>query len=363
MSIEAPAPWTLEASRLPVAFAQVREDPAIDLAVLEHTGPGAHIAMIASGGCTAAALAAHGGAASITCIDPNPAQIALAQLKIALLETAPSERLQVLGHRPMDTRKRADRLAEFWTRLELPPDVCGPADHTARIGPDHVGRYEALFFALRAELEPVATDLQSLLQMREPSEQARWVRPDAPLGAALDRAFDTVMTYPNLVALFGDAATRNPRQPFARHFVERLRAILGAMPAAANPFLAQMLLGRFAPAHEYMWLRAPARKFGAGLTWRTSSMADALKDHASAFDLVHLSNILDWLSPNEACEQLDFAHGALRHGGRIIVRQLNSTIDIPALGAGFTWDCAQGAAFLARDRSFFYRSILIGRRK
>src|SRR5690349_20230609 len=101
MSIAAPAAWTVEASGLPIAFAQVREDPAIDLDVVRQVGSRARVIMVASGGCTAAALASHSDAAAITCVDANPAQIALARLKLALLEDAPAERLRVLGHDAM----------------------------------------------------------------------------------------------------------------------------------------------------------------------------------------------------------------------------------------------------------------------
>ena len=37
------------------------------------------------------------------------------------------------------------------------------------------------------------------------------------------------------------------------------------------------------------------------------------------YDFVHLSNILDWLSPADAQALLDLAHAALRPGGRMVV--------------------------------------------
>ena len=51
-----------------------------------------------------------------------------------------------------------------------------------------------------------------------------------------------------------------------------------------------------------------------------------------SYDFVHLSNILDWLSPEEARATLDVAHAALRPGGWVLIRQLNSTLDIPCFG-------------------------------
>ena len=92
-------------------------------------------------------------------------------------------------------------------------------------------------------------------------------------------------------------------------------------------------------------------------------MASVLRRRQSEFDMVHLSNILDWLDPDEAKETLDYARAALRPGGWVIVRQLNSVLDIPALGEGFAWKIDAGAALLERDRSFFYRAICVGQRK
>src|SRR5262245_49421848 len=97
------APWVLEAAPLPVAFAQVREDPLLDLWVVEQLPANASVIQIASGGCTAAFLAAKANnVARIHLVDPNPAQIALARLKLRLIQTSdPAERLSLLGHAPM----------------------------------------------------------------------------------------------------------------------------------------------------------------------------------------------------------------------------------------------------------------------
>src|SRR5205807_887619 len=57
--------WVTEAAHLPVAFAQVREDPLLDAWVVEKLGPEARLIMIASGGCTLAFLAARSRVARI----------------------------------------------------------------------------------------------------------------------------------------------------------------------------------------------------------------------------------------------------------------------------------------------------------
>src|SRR5688572_13082427 len=85
------APWALAAASRPIAFAQVREDPWVDLAAIERLGAdrGLRVIMIASGGCTAALLAASGRVADLHLVDVNPAQLTLTRLKLHLLTTEP----------------------------------------------------------------------------------------------------------------------------------------------------------------------------------------------------------------------------------------------------------------------------------
>jgi S-adenosylmethionine-diacylglycerol 3-amino-3-carboxypropyl transferase len=355
--------WVTEAAALPLGFAQVREDPAIDLAIVDAAGEDVRVVMVASGGCTAAALAASPRVSWIHLVDPNPAQIALSRLKLRLLETAePSERLTLLGHAPAESGDRRKSLETSLDALGASPNIFGPPDFVAELGPDHAGRYERLFAQLRCELSLHSDALEALLRLRDPVEQARRVAADTRLGAALEAAFDCVMALPNLVALFGEGATRNPREPFSSHFIRRTRWVLANQPAAGNPFLAQMLLGRFAPGAEHTWLcvASPARL--PSVTWAVGPMVEALAASPETFDVVHLSNILDWLSPQAAQATLDLARTALRPGGWVIIRQLNSTLDIPDLGEGFHWRSEVSERLRDGDRSFFYRAIHVGKR-
>jgi len=92
-------------------------------------------------------------------------------------------------------------------------------------------------------------------------------------------------------------------------------------------------------------------------------MDKALRAEPNAYDFVHLSNILDWLSPEQAAATLDLAWVALRPGGWTLIRQLNSSLDIQALGGRFDWQDRPASALHNRDRSFFYRKLLLGRKR
>ena len=363
MSAPKAAEWACRVAAWPVAFAQVREDPRLDLELLLQQGHGARVVMIASGGETAVCLGRQ-PLAELILVDMNAAQLALTRLKWHLAAHFPPEqRRALLGHGPMSAAERGRVLAEILRSLHLAADALGPMEIVAARGPDQMGRYERLFEELRRELAPHRLELDELLRVDHPPVAVAMAARGTKLGRALDAALDRVMALPNLVRLFGEAATQNPRQPFARHFAARVRQALRNHPAATNPFLWQMLAGTFPPGQNYDWLMddQPPR---VQPIFRHAEMRATLDQlSAQSMTLVHLSNILDWLPVEEATATLQSAARVLPPGGKVIVRQLNSSLDIAALPGGFAWDTALGAEFAARDRSFFYSHIHIGERR
>ncbi len=311
--------WVEQAARLPVAFAVVREDPQLDLEVLRHLPPRPDVVMIASGGETALRLASE-PLTSLLLVDLNPAQLELVRRKWQLSQGDREQALLVLGHRPGDRRP-------FLCGLE--DNSLGPFEFVCEHGLDYLGRYEAVF-----------RDFQ------EHGDFQRSFRLD------------------NLVALFGEGATRNPRQPFADHFAKRTEQARQRPDAAANPFLQQVLQGRFPENITWDWLQAeswnrpriiPQYRHG-----EMHAVLSTLPDESA--DFVHLSNILDWLSPDAGAALLQQTARVLRRGGATLIRQLNSSLDIPALPSALTWDRERGRQLASRDRSYFYPEIHWGRR-
>jgi S-adenosylmethionine-diacylglycerol 3-amino-3-carboxypropyl transferase len=163
--------------------------------------------------------------------------------------------------------------------------------------------------------------------------------------------------------LFGADATRNSRQPFSRHFAQRTRVAIESLPTVGNPYLWQLLLGRFPKGVCYPWLDVPRLERIPDITHAIGTMDAALATAAGVYDFVHLSNILDWLSPEDARRTLELAGRTLVPGGYVFVRQLNSTLDVPSSGPAFEWLSDVANELHARDRSFFYRALHVGRRR
>lgn len=339
--------WAIEAAGFPVAFSQVREDSRLDRDIVRGLGAGATVMMIASGGETAVCLSRL-PLERLILVDMNPAQLAMTRCRFHLAENfSAEENFALLGHTAMPTELRKMAWVNVFRHLCMPDDILGCLDRIARRGADHCGRYEAVFTEIRRALHPVSSVIQEFLASAQP------VSPPAEIRSA----FASVLRWENLVALFGEGATQNPRRPFHEHFSEQLCDISQRMPPADNPWVWQLLAGEFPRSGPYDWFHE-ARTSAVIPEYMHASMVDAMKSMPEgSIDFLHLSNILDWLSPEEACATLDAAYRVLRVGGRMLIRQLNSTLEIPSLVSGFFWDKAEGRRLQRADRSFFYPEI------
>lgn len=358
-----PASWAREAALLPLAFAQVREDPQIDLHLVRQLPPHPTVVMIASGGETAITLGRE-PLGALHLVDMNRAQLALTRFKWELAGEPPEQSCALLGHVNMPSNERAVELIKRCEQLDLAPTVFGPLELVSLIGPDHAGRYERTFAALRAELQTDPVELESVLTSNDTDWCEKVAAPDSAWGRALDKAFAQVMSLPNLVQLFGTEATQNPRRTFAAHFADRTRTALKRFAADTNPFIWQIFAGRFPGTHCYDWLhpdRGGGTKCRVIPTYQCGRMNEVLDSlPTQSADLIHLSNILDWLSPTQAETTLTSACRVLKPGGQVIIRQLNSTLDIPSIPSDFSWEVGLGHQLEAIDRSFFYPGIFVG---
>lgn len=364
LSMQAADDYALKASHCPLAFALVREDSLQDQEIIKRYFPEKEIdmAMIASGGCTAALLAAQAPLRSLTLIDPNSAQIALTKLKLQLLSLPSHKRAAILGHQAMDATQRRTIINGYLYALDIDPTTLGDEESIAQHGIDHEGRYEKVFQALRDELAPYRNQLLVLFQARTPEEQIAMLDEQSQLGRALDSALDKVMSQANLVALFGEKATANRVQDFSRHFAHRIRTYIAHHLASNSAWLAHMLLGHFYDHTSFPWLTATPIRPMPSINYYQGLMNDFLISNDTKYDVIHLSNILDWLNPEEAQQTLRLAYKALRPGGLVVIRQLNSTLNIVDLGSDFTWHEQTAQEFLKNDRSFFYRNFFIGQK-
>lgn len=354
--------WLDYVASFPIAFAQVREDALIDQWIANQLPPAAQGIMIASGGCTAALLAAIGQFERLILVDMNPAQLALAKLKISFVsDFSREERLNLLGHSSRASGSIYLELGEL-QRREINKDFFGAFETVQAIGLDYIGRYELLFTRLKHIIADTPTT-EALLKLNNAIEQVDFLNTHPAYVARLKGAFAEVMSLPNLVRLFGGEATQNSALPFSDHFFNRTINAIETLPAASNPYLAQMLLGRFTENTKFPWLELPKQPIHASIKYRQSTMAQELAESSGEVDFIHLSNILDWLSKDQAKALLEVAAKKLKKGGWIIIRQLNSNLPIMELCNSLSWMPEIADKLHKQDRSFFYQKLHIARKE
>lgn len=355
--------FAVQAAKLPIGFSIVREDSQQDLEIIKRYFPEEKISMlmVASGGCTAALLAAQAPLKDLTIVDPNSAQIALTKLKMHMLFLSPEKRLEILGYTTLDAAQRKVIMQGYMHALDIDHAMFGDLDVLALSGIDAQGRYEKVFEQLRKELAPYAKEIESLFLFTDIDDQAKFIASDTVLGKALDAALDNVMSQENLAGIFGPKATANRLQDFSKHFAQQIRIYLAHHPAHTSPWLAHMLLGHFYKDQTFPWLSAQCSRALPKITYCHNYMDTILEaSEPNQYHVIHLSNIIDWLTPQEVERTLQLAHRALKPGGVVVIRQLNSTIDIVKSSAYFEWNLKTAQELLYNDRSFFYRNFFIG---
>lgn len=352
--------WVAAVAKLPIAFAQVREDPIIDFELVSGLQRPQRVLMVASGGDTACYLASL-PLAELHLVDVNEAQLNLTRFKLHLMDGVPTQRrLQTLGHLPMNADERSESMRQFFTTIGLSADALGPVEMIAQLGADHFGRYECMFAKMRNLLAEQQPEIERLMRLSDPEEQSRMIEDGGELARAIKEAFSVIMDLPLLVQVFGTGATANRVQAFADHFFQQTCQVLRNQPAIENPFLHQIFLGSL-PHLVWPWHTATRLIDSSRIRYTCGAMNDALRNIPSdSVDFVHLSNILDWIDPTDANTILSDAWRALANNGIVVIRQLNSRLDIRKLQTDFHWLDVESHRLHQNDRSFFYRHLHVG---
>ncbi len=330
-----------------VVFAQIREDAAVERA---HFRDARHILTVASGGCMAFSLLTD-DVATVHAVDANPAQIALVALKAQLIDALDlADFLVVAGEAD---GPRAELLARH--------APAAPSQVVAH-GLLHAGINEAFYRFLGANLRRAVLSpeiWQELLTAPDLETQRAWLERytwtpswGAALGVLLSRATHEHFFGPEIFAHVGE-------HHFSEFFVERFATEVSRRPAADNPFLHQVLFGRYAPHARPHYLTEPGYaevKRNLHKLRLTSSAVEALPVPRARYDALTLSNLFDWAAAPTAravCERL---RELAEPGARVVVRQMLDDRHLPlSLRAA---DTALDAA--NTDRSMLYRRIACG---
>lgn len=354
-------------------FAQVREDPLLEIEALEPQ-PGQTLVVVGSGGCTALSLLA-AGAGRVAAVDLNRVQNLLTDLKAAAVAELGSTRaLAFLGGAPQSA---ADRLAAYQrVKPGLGPRALAFWDaHPKWVGRGvlHVGVTERFIAgvttALRRGIHGPAR-IQRLLACRTLDEQRRFHRDE----------WDTRRWRLLFTVLLNRAVFRKTYSPaffqhvenpsFARHFQALADHALTEVPIATNYFAHDMLTGRYpdgTPGGLPPYLTPEgAATLAAGLD-RLTLVDGAYTSYLRTLPAasVHgfaLSNILEWFTPEQVDELFAEAVRVAAPGARLVFRNFVGWTEVPERWRDVVVeDRAAGEALISRDRSAVQRRIAVCR--
>jgi S-adenosylmethionine-diacylglycerol 3-amino-3-carboxypropyl transferase len=261
------------------------------------------VVTVASGGCSALALAKAFPAVPITAFDMSPVQIAHAQAKLALALAGNEHALGVAN------------------------------DDAA--GHSQCGEFEGLFRVLRLFLQEFvapAASFQTFFAASTTPEARALLLSQWQGSPYFNAAFELAFADSLLLAMFGPAATQHAvKGSYPGYFRRAFVRGLGQRDAAENPFLTHVFLGRYTETAKPDYL-----------------------------GLASLSNIFDW-SDDALVSHWAARLAALPSGATVLIRVLNNARDIrPMFAQHFAFDDARARELLAMDRSLFYERVLVG---
>ena len=303
-------------------FAVVREDPWIEVALVEAFGVEA-VLLAASGGCTALTLASRFGSLEVTAFDFNPRQLAHVREKIEVVASGDVGRLGV--------------------------GVEG--------GLNQGGEFEGLFRVLRHFVEEFVAppeEIEGYFRGRDGGRAGAWMA-----SKYWPTAFELAFSDALLLAMFGPEAVQHAAPgSYPGYFQGVFERGLRREDGPRNPFLQHVFLGRYLPedAPEYVT---------AGRALDVSLVEGGLLEvpDLDRFGLISLSNIFDWSDDGLVASWAGVLRAQVRPGAVVVVRQLNNTRDIRGFfGPGFEFDGGLGRRLQEADRSLFYNRIEVGRR-
>ena len=317
-----------------VQFAVVREDPMVEAELVRLT-KASNVLLIASGGCTALTLQTLFPDLHITLVDFNPAQLERVREKIRAL-------------RDTDTATRHQR---FNIGTSEPK------------GLNQNGNFESLFRGLREFIFDLVADEAEIHALFEEKERLANVSELLFSSKYWQVAFDLYFSDSLLNAMFGPDATQHAEPgSYPRYFQTLFENGLASPTAFDNYFLHHVFLGYYLqrPASLPYYLLSPPTDYRFQMVEGTLDRVPNLQ----RFDLISLSNIMDWMPLTEIVALISHLQNEMKSGASLLYRQLNNDTDLSTyFGDSFAFNTALGVRFQEIERSLFYSSIHVGKRR
>jgi len=352
-------------------FAQVREDPRVELEAL-HPGPTDRVVVVSSGGCTALSLLG-AGAAEVHAVDTNRTQNHLVELKaVSVREFTRGQAIGFLGGSTMSAANRMSLYGKLRQQLGIEAAVYwdGHADAVARgvIDSGVSERFIRLICSVVRRVVHSPKRVERLLACRTLEEQrtlfeSEWnTRGWRALFAILLNRWSMSRIYdPRFFAKVGRAS-------FAEYFRELANHALTAVPVTDNYFLHQMFTGHY-PVEQaegvppYLGERGFATV--AGRKGRLLLVDGSITDHLRTLpdrsvNAFALSNVCEWLDESEIAALFAEVERTAAPGARVVFRNFVGWTELPA-GTRLEENRELGPALIHGDRSVVQSRVVVCR--
>lgn len=349
-----------------IRYAQVWEDADILIDGL-NIQPSDTVVSIASAGDNALALLG-AGAERVVALDLNPAQLACLELRVAAYACLTHrELLRLVGSRPAGPTERRELYRRCRPSMSEPARVFWDA-HPAAVdgGIGGAGKFEAYFRLFRTRVLPLVhrrSTVAALLRGGSPAEREGFYR----------ERWDT-WRWRLLFAVFFSRFVmgRLGRAPAFFKYVEgsvadrilsRARYALTVLDPADNPYLHWILTGTHGEALPWA-LRAEnferIRSRLDRLSWHELTLEAFLDREGGLVDKFNLSDIFEYMSPENSARLLARIAEKSRPGGRIAYWNMLAPRARPESLAHVLRprDDVAGPLF-AKDRAFFYSAFRV----
>ncbi len=349
-----------------IRYAQCWEDSRLLNAALKPAGR--HLVSIGSAGDNSFALLA-GGAATVTVVEMNPAQICCIELRrAAYLKLEHAEFLELIGSRESDRREKLYRACR-----EILPATCrdfwdGKTEEIGR-GIGAAGKFERYFRLFREKVLPHAHNRRkvvSLLEKRTPAERESFY--EETWNNRRWRMIFRLFFSRKVMGVLG-------RDPEFFRYVEgsvgdrilaRTRHALVNLDPSENPYLHWILTGTHG---EALPEALEEKNFGiirSGLAEGrleivSSPLEELLETRGErSFDGYNLSDIFEYMSPETTADLLGKIVTASRPGARLAYWNMLAPRSRSDSMADMLRPLeAEAEILFQQDRAFFYSRFLV----
>lgn len=303
----------------------------------------------------------------VVAVDLNPAQLAALELRVAAYRALKhGELLELIGSRP--SARRAALYARCRGAMSGGARSYWDARGTAiDAGIGAAGKFERYFSIFRRFVLPLVhrrRRVERLLVHRDATERRAWY--DAEWDTAAWRTLFRVFFSERVLGALGRDPSffRYVDGSVADHLLGRVRHALAELDPSANPYVTWILTGTHRDALPHA-LRAEhfdtIRENLDRLEWHRSSVESLFDEGVlSAFDRANLSDIFEYMSPENATALFQRLADAANPGARLAYWNMM----VPRRASELLPDRYRRLDDLSRrlfleDKAFFYRDFVV----